>query len=127
MPPDSPTAADLGPMSPRDYLILLGLAAGPSHGYGLISEIEALSDGATSMDPANLYRAIKRLKRDRLVEDLGRRQVEALEGSDVDERRRYYGLTELGRQAVSAESQRLERLTRVARERRLVPSTEGSR
>ena len=115
------------PMSPRDYLILLGLAAGPSHGYGLIGEIETLSGGATSMDPANLYRAIKRLKRDGLVEDLGRRQVLALEGDDVDSRRRYYGLSEAGRDAVSAESRRLERLTRVARERLPVPSAEGSR
>lgn len=114
-------------MSPRDYLILLGLSAGPSHGYGLIGEIETLSGGTTSMDPANLYRAIKRLKRDGLVENLGRRQVQALGGDDVDSRRRYYGLTEAGRDAVSAESLRLERLTRVARERLLVPSAEGSR
>jgi DNA-binding PadR family transcriptional regulator len=110
-------------MSPRDFLILLGLSAGPSHGYGLIREIETLSGGATSMDPANLYRAVKRLKRDGLVEDLGRRPAE----SDDDERRRYYGLTEAGRQAARAESLRLERLTAVARERRLVPSTEGSK
>ncbi|MDA8018083.1 MAG: PadR family transcriptional regulator [Thermoanaerobaculia bacterium] len=123
----SPNAEELLPMSPRDYLILLGLSAGPSHGYGLIGEIESLSEGATSMDPANLYRAIKRLKRDGLVEDLGRRGVEATGGTDVDTRRRYYGLTEAGRGAVAAESLRLERLTRVARERLLVPSAEGTR
>ena len=119
--------SELLPMSPRDYLILLGLSAGPSHGYGLIGEIESLSAGATSMDPANLYRAIKRMQRDGLVEVLGRRTVQAIEGSEVDTRRRYYALTEAGRGAVSAESVRLERLTRVARERRLVPSPEGSR
>ena len=68
------------------------------------------------MDPANLYRAIKRLERDDLVESLGRRVVEG------DTRRRYYGLTDLGRQVAAAESQRLERLTHVARSRNLVPS-----
>ena len=120
MPPDHP------PMSPRDYLILLGLAAGPSHGYGLIGEIETLSGGSTSMDPANLYRAIKRLKRDGLVEDLGRRKVRTV-ADEVDSRRRYYGLTASGRDAATAESRRLERLTQVARERLLFPTAEGAR
>lgn len=113
-------------MSPRDYLILLALAAGPSHGYGLILEIEALTGGATSMDPANLYRAVKRLERDGLVQVLGRRAVAALDDPSQDERRRYYELTDAGRRAVAAESARLERLTRVARRRNLVPSAEGS-
>lgn len=105
-------------MAPRDFLILLGLAAGERHGYGLIREIRELSDGGVEMDPANLYRAIKRLQRDALVRDLGRKEM-------GDERRRYYALTDLGQQRVRAESLRLERLTRVARERRLVPNVEG--
>jgi hypothetical protein len=46
--------ADLLPLAPREFLVLLALAAGRSHGYGLIQETERLSDGRVAMDPANL-------------------------------------------------------------------------
>ena len=108
------------PLAPRDFLILLALAAGERHGYGLVKDIEALSDGEVRMDPANLYRALKRRVQVGLVLDLGRREVAS------EERRRYYGLSDQGRQLASAEALRIDRLAAVARTRRLLPGTEGA-
>lgn len=105
------------PLRPRDYLILVALSGGELHGYGLIREIEGLTESAVRMDPANLYRALRRLCDAGLVaESDGRPAPDA-----DDERRRYYTLTPLGRDTAAAESRRLEQLTGVARRRRLLP------
>jgi DNA-binding PadR family transcriptional regulator len=107
---------DLLPLAPRELLILLALAAGRSHGYGLIQECERLSDGRVAMDPANLYRTLKRLVRDGLVEDAGKAPSDEAGG----ERRRYYAITALGQQVVAAEAERIGRLAEIARERALI-------
>ncbi len=117
--PDKPSSATRLPLRPRDYLILLALSGGSLHGYGLIQEIEQLTEGGVRMDPANLHRALKRLVRDGWVDDLGRR-------STGDARRRFFELTELGHRMAQAEAARLESLTSVARARRLLPGSEGS-
>ena len=109
--------ADLLPLAPREFLVLLALAAGRSHGYGLIRETERLSDGRVAMDPANLYRTLKRLVREGLVEDAG--QAPSAEAGG--ERRRYYEITALGHRLVAAEAERIGRLAEVARERALIP------
>ena len=118
---DSDLAARL-PLQPRDFLILLALAEGERHGYGLIQDLEQLSDGQVRIDPANLYRSLRRLARDGLVTDLGRRSAEV-----GDERRRYYAITAIGRRLASAEAERLDRLTAIARDRQLISRPEGSR
>ncbi|HVS16430.1 MAG TPA: PadR family transcriptional regulator [Thermoanaerobaculia bacterium] len=105
------------PLAPRDVLILLALTEQPQHGYGLIKEAESLGDGRLRMDPANLYRALKKLSRDGLVED-------ADPAEDDGQRRRTYAITALGRAVVAAESQRLARLAEVARDRDLLSSPE---
>jgi DNA-binding PadR family transcriptional regulator len=104
------------PLNPRDYLILLVLAHGPSHGYAIIKRADAVSGDQARLDPANLYRALRRLDRDGLV----RVEPEADPKGDAD-RRRTYGLTELGREVVKAESARLARLTDTARAWSLIP------
>jgi DNA-binding PadR family transcriptional regulator len=108
--------ADLLPLAPREFLVLLALAAGRSHGYGLIQESERLSDGRVAMDPANLYRTLKRLVREGLVEDAGKSPSTDAGG----ERRRYYEITVLGHRVVAAEAERVGRLAEVARERALI-------
>lgn len=100
------------PLSPRDFLTLLVLAERPLHGYGILKAIEARVGDEVSLDPANLYRSLKRLRRDGIVEV-------AEEPDDVDapiEQRRYFALTETGRDVVAAEAQRLAKLTTLARE-----------
>jgi len=108
------------PMNPRDYLVLLCLQVGPRHGYGIIREVEEQSHGLVRMDPSNLYRGIRRLIRDGLVE---RTEAPAPEPDEVT--RNYYGVTSLGRRVARTEAARLDALTRVAEERDLLPKTDG--
>jgi DNA-binding PadR family transcriptional regulator len=100
------------PLQPRDYLILFALADGPLHGHGILKAVEEES-GGIALDPANLYRSLKRLERDALI---GRRKAQRLEGS----RRRDFELTALGRDALVAEAERLVLLADAARARELV-------
>lgn len=113
--------ADMLPMHPRDFLILFALVDGELHGYGLVKAVERESAGQVRMDPANLYRALKRLERNGLVEEVGARAADG----DV-ERRRYYRLTRYGRSVVAAEAARVRRLARAAEAKRLI-ATEVAR
>jgi DNA-binding PadR family transcriptional regulator len=97
------------PLAPRDLLILSVLAAGPLHGYGIIKAVEARSRSGVLLDPANLYRTLRRMRRDRWIEE-----VEATAATDQD-RRRTFGVTALGRSVLRAEVERLERLLGHAR------------
>jgi len=114
------------PLHPRDFLILLALADGELHGYGLVKRIEEESEGSVRMDPANLYRSLRRLERDGCVEEVA---FEAERGAvdEADERRRYYGLTALGRQVAAAEAARVSRLVGTTRVKRLIGRLEGGR
>jgi DNA-binding PadR family transcriptional regulator len=92
--------------------ILLSLAEGSQHGYGIMQEVLERTDGKVRLWPATLYGSLRRLVEDGLIEEVGRRP------SDDDERRRYYRLTEEGRAALRAEIARLEDLVRAARVKR---------
>lgn len=107
-------ATHLIPMNPRDYLILFALVEKERHGYGIVTEVER--HGSVRLDPANLYRAIKRMIGTGLVEDAG--QGPAPDG--VNERRRYYRITGFGHRVVQLEAQRLAELTAMARARDLI-------
>src|SRR5688572_33507821 len=98
-----PRAVALLPLQPRDYLILLALADGPLHGHGLLKAVEAQAGGVI-FDPANLYRLLRKLERDALVNEV--------RGKDA--RRRTYALTTLGHSVLVAESDRLAQLTDAA-------------
>jgi DNA-binding PadR family transcriptional regulator len=107
------------PLQPRDVLILLALAGGEVHGYGILKEVKEETGGGVQLDPANLYRALKRMMKDGLVTE-----SEKLPAPDLgDERRRYYGLTELGALLVAAEAERLRDLADVAVARNLIPQS----
>ena len=68
------------PMRPVDFLILLSLAEGERHGYGMLHEIEALSDGEVRLDAGNLYRSLKRLLESDLIERAKRRAAKGRRG-----------------------------------------------
>ena len=114
------------PLHPRDFLILVALADGELHGYGLVKRIEEESEGSVRMDPANLYRSLRRLERDGCVEEV---EFESERGAwdEDDERRRYYGLTSLGRQVAAAEAARVSRLVRTTRVKKLIGRLESGR
>lgn len=93
------------PLAPRDLLILAVLAEGPLHGYGLIKAVEARSASGVFLDPANLYRVLRRMRALGWIE----------EADDADERRRTHRVTTAGRAVLRAELERLERLLAQAR------------
>ncbi len=104
------------PLNPRDYLILFSLVTGERHGYGIVKEVERESRGKVQLDPANLYRSVKRLIRDGLVVEADRRPA-----AEVDnERRRYYAITDFGHRVVTLEAARLAELADAARARNLI-------
>jgi len=93
------------PLAPRDLLILAVLAEGPCHGYGLIKEVEERSESGVLLDPANLYRVLRRM-----------RELGWIEEAESDRaRRRVHRITDRGRTLVLAELSRLERLVTQAR------------
>jgi DNA-binding PadR family transcriptional regulator len=91
-------------LAPRDLLILAVLADGPSHGYGIIKAAEDRSGHDVLLDPANLYRCLRRMSADGWIDELAARTA--------DERRRTYRITAAGRAILRAEAQRLESLLR---------------
>lgn len=104
------------PLNHADFHILLVLADGERHGYGIMSDVERITEGATTFGPGTLYTSIKRLLSSGLIEESEKRPDPKLD----DERRRYYRLSALGRRVLSAESQRLTVLLRYARDLKIV-------
>lgn len=96
--------ADHLPLTPIAFEIMLSLADGEAHGYRILTDIGARTDGRLRPHAGTLYRAIARLVEQGLLEELDERPVPELD----DERRRYYGLTELGRAVAVAEANRLD-------------------
>jgi DNA-binding PadR family transcriptional regulator len=104
------------PLKPVDLQLLLALAERELHGYGLVQEISARTDGLVSLDPGNLYRVIKRLVDAELIAESAHRAAPDL----GDERRRYYRITALGGRVLAAELQRLQTLVNAPEIRALV-------
>jgi DNA-binding PadR family transcriptional regulator len=104
------------PLRSVEFHILLSLAAGERHGYGIIREIEARGDGGVP-DVGTMYRALARMVENRLIEPAARRPAPDAD----DERRNYYRLTAAGLAVARSEARRLEALTRAARIGGLLP------
>lgn len=94
------------PLKPVDLQLLLPLAEEERHGYALVHAIDEGTGGLVRLDPGNLYRVIKRLLAAGLIAESGRRPAP----DSMEERRRYYRLTPLGRAVLVAELSRLRRL-----------------
>jgi len=116
-----PDRAETVPLTPAMFHILLALAAGEMHGYAIMREIAILSDGQMSVGPGTLYGSIKKMLAAGLIQESDQRPDPDLD----DERRRYYRVTELGLRVVMAEAERLSRLVREARARRLLGPASG--
>ncbi|MDX1647999.1 MAG: PadR family transcriptional regulator [Longimicrobiales bacterium] len=105
------------PLKHVDFQILLVLADRDLHGYGLVKEIEVRTEGRFSLEPGNLYRYVGRLVDQDLVARAERRPA----ADAQDERRRYYRITEFGRQVLSAEAARLKALVEAVERRTPLP------
>lgn len=92
------------------FLILTALAAGPQHGYGIMTDAAQISSGHVKLRAGTLYAALDRLRGDGLV-DVEREEV-------VDGRlRRYYRLTPAGSRRLAEEAERLRANASVAASR----------
>ena len=104
------------PLKPVEFLILMTVANGERHGYGIMLDIAERTGGSVRLEAGGLYRSIRRLLSDKLLAESVRRPVADLD----DERRRYYALTPLGRRVVAAEALRLRALVRAAEASRII-------
>jgi len=100
------------PLTPAVFHILLALADGPLHGYGIMQAVEKSASGEPPMGPGTIYGSLQRMEEAGLVRELPRRN---------DDRRRIFALLPAGRRALAQEAERLARLAALVRARRLVP------
>jgi DNA-binding PadR family transcriptional regulator len=106
------------PLKPQWFHIMLSLAGGEQHGYGIMQEVLNRTTGKVRLWPATLYGAIKRLIEADLIEESTERPAPELD----DARRRYYRLTPLGKRVLDAECDRLQELVSTIRAKQaLVP------
>src|SRR5262245_41043708 len=94
------------PLTEPVLLILMSLADRPRHGYALMKDIAALSDGAVRLSTGTLYGALRRLLADGWIE--------RFEQDDTSRDKQAYKLTPAGRHQLKAELERMKRLTRAA-------------
>ena len=113
---DFPAPQSFLPLKPVEFLILMTVADGERHGYGIMLDIAERTAGAVRLEAGGLYRSIRRLLADKLVAESAKRPA----ATEDDERRRYYALTPLGRRVVAAEALRLRALVRDAEAIRLI-------
>jgi DNA-binding PadR family transcriptional regulator len=98
------------PLTESTFLILLSLASGPRHGYAIMKDVAALSEGRVQLSTGTLYGALKRLLSQAWIQ-----RVDAEPESAAGARpRKEYLLTDLGQRALDAEVARLESLVAVA-------------
>ena len=107
------------PLPSATFHILMALADGDLHGYAIIQEIAARTDNEVRLSAGTLYRSIQRMIDQDLIVEVHERPAPELD----DERRRYYRLTEFGRDVARAEGQRMETALGMARAKNLIPRT----
>lgn len=105
------------PLSRDTFHILVALADRDRHGYSIMQDIEHRTGGEVRLSPSSLYSAIKRLLESGFIEELQDRP----DPEHDDERRRYYRITDEGRQAAVEEARQLHRLLSDARSAGLIP------
>ncbi|MBX9600646.1 MAG: PadR family transcriptional regulator [Bryobacteraceae bacterium] len=114
---DLPEPESLLPLSPAAFHILVALADRDRHGYSILQDVAARTDGKVVLSAATLYSSIRRMLEQGLVTELR----ESPDPGNHDERRRYYGLTDHGRRVAMAEARRLTAMLAQARETGLIP------
>jgi DNA-binding PadR family transcriptional regulator len=105
------------PLHKDTFHILVALADRDRHGYSIMQDVAARTDGKLKLSPSTLYGSVKRLLNDGLILELEERP----DPEHDDQRRRYYRLTPLGREVAMAEASRLAKLLRDAKASGLLP------
>ncbi|MGD2157611.1 MAG: PadR family transcriptional regulator [Anaerolineales bacterium] len=104
------------PLTPAVFHILLALSDSEKHGYAIMRVVEETTGGRMILGPGTLYGAVKRLLKRGLIVESDIRPDPVID----DSRRRYYRLTDLGREVLTAESERLAELVKHARRKDLL-------
>src|SRR5687768_9112808 len=107
------------PLPTAVFHILVALADRDRHGYSIMQDVGARTEGKVVLSAGTLYTAIRRMLEQGLIEELR----ESPDPSSTDERRRYYALTRFGKRVAAAEVERLSTLLQQARATGLVRST----
>jgi DNA-binding PadR family transcriptional regulator len=97
--------------------VLLALADGGLHGYGIIREVAERTDGLITLRSGTLYTLLQRLLAEGLIAESASRP----DPEEDDERRRYYEMTPLGRAVLEADLRRLESVVGEGRRKRVLP------
>ena len=113
MAESKPDPEALLPLPTATFHILMALTEEGRHGYGIIQDVAARTDGALKLSAGTLYRSIQRMLEQGLIIELRERPGPELD----DERRRYYRITKFGMQVGHAEARRLAQLVKLARAR----------
>jgi DNA-binding PadR family transcriptional regulator len=111
----SPT--DFLPLAAADFQLLLVLSERDAHAYGLSKAVEASKTGVT-LEIGSLYRRLTRMESDGLIEE----RDGAVPPDTPESRRRYYGITKLGRRVAQAEAGRLRAVLELAESKKLIAS-----
>ena len=104
-------------VSEQVFYILLSLASGRKHGYAILKEIEAISDGALLLSTSTLYGALSRLEDQGII-----RRVPAKQNTAPGLPRKVYELTPKGLNLLNLETERVQRMSRIAQNRHLKPA-----
>lgn len=118
MPNERESVDDLLPLPPATFHILLALLDEERHGYAIIQDVEARTEGELRLSAGTLYRSIARMVEQGLIAEVNKRRP-----ATDDQRRRYYRITPFGTDVARAEMRRLSQLVRMARARGLKPET----
>jgi DNA-binding PadR family transcriptional regulator len=102
-------------MTPAVVHVLLALAGGERHGYAILKEVQQHVGSRVRFGPGTIYGTLERLMEAGWVEEV------AAPGADVDRRRRYYRMTDNGREALRGEVDRLGSILDAARAHRIRP------
>src|SRR5262244_3279123 len=105
------------PLPSAAFHILVALADGDRHGYAIMQDVATGTGGRLKLNPGTLYTTIRRLLEQGLVVELDERP----DPEEDDERRRYYRLTDMGRDVAKAEAARLQQALAFARQAGLTP------
>jgi DNA-binding PadR family transcriptional regulator len=116
MPTDDESVEAALPLPPATFHILLALTGEVRHGYAIIQDVGARTNGELRLSAGTLYRSVARMVEQGLITEVAKRRTAA-----DDERRRYYRITPFGTAVARAEMRRLTDLVRLARASGLKP------
>ena len=113
--PVQPELESFLPLAPADLQLLMVLVERPLHAYGISQAVEARETGVP-LEIGSLYRMLARMETQGLIEE----REEDDRAAGAESRRRYYGITRLGRRVATAEAERLRAVIRLAETKKLI-------